>query len=200
MPEGKRPIAIFQAALLVLDMQSYFLEPGSHAFVPSAQAILPGILSLIEGFSNQKLPVIFSQHVNTPENAGSMGTWWADLIQVGDPSSAIIPQLKEKVKLLIQKNQYDAFFQTTLNSLLHHNRVSQVVICGVMTHLCCETTARSAFMHGFEVFFPVDGSATYNLAFHQAALLNLAHGFATITTVAEILKLLNEPHEQAITD
>jgi isochorismate hydrolase len=75
---------------------------------------------------------------------------------------------------------------------MRQSRVSQVVICGVMTHLCCESTARSAFMHGFEVFFPVDGSATYNQAYHQATLLNLSHGFATLTTVAEILQLIKK--------
>jgi isochorismate hydrolase len=56
-----------------------------------------------------------------------------------------------------------------------------------MTHLCCETTARSAFMHGFETFFTVDGTATYNEAFHRAALLNLSHGFALPLTVDEVL-------------
>jgi isochorismate hydrolase len=56
-----------------------------------------------------------------------------------------------------------------------------------MTHLCCETSARSAFMRGFEVFFPIDGTATYNRDFHLATLRNLAHGFATMTTVRELL-------------
>jgi isochorismate hydrolase len=59
-----------------------------------------------------------------------------------------------------------------------------------MTHLCCETTARSAFMRGFAVFCLVDGMATYTAAFHQAALLNLAHGFSTLLLVDEALKAL----------
>jgi isochorismate hydrolase len=56
-----------------------------------------------------------------------------------------------------------------------------------MTHLCCETTARSAFIHGFEVFFTIDGTATYTEAHHRATLLNLANGFATPVLVAELL-------------
>jgi len=66
-----------------------------------------------------------------------------------------------------------------------------VVICGVMTHLCCETTARSAFMRGFEVFFTVDGTATYTEAFHRASLLNLSHGFAVPVLVENILEKLD---------
>jgi isochorismate hydrolase len=42
-------------------------------------------------------------------------------------------------------------------------------------------------MHGFEVFFPVDGTATYNLAYHKASLLNLAHGFAELILIRDIL-------------
>jgi len=62
------------------------------------------------------------------------------------------------------------------------------VVCGVMTHLCCETTAREAFVRGFEVFFPVDGTASYNQKFHEASLQNLAHGFAILTTVEQLLQ------------
>jgi isochorismate hydrolase len=57
----------------------------------------------------------------------------------------------------------------------------------VMTHLCCETTARSAFTRGSGLL-PVDGTATYNRAFHRASLLNLAHGFASLTFVEDILE------------
>jgi isochorismate hydrolase len=59
-----------------------------------------------------------------------------------------------------------------------------------MAHLCCETTARSAFTRGFEVFFLVDGTASYNRDFHQASLLNLAHGFATLLLTGEALAAL----------
>ncbi|MEW6239950.1 MAG: isochorismatase family protein, partial [Chloroflexota bacterium] len=66
--------------------------------------------------------------------------------------------------------------------------VEQVVITGVMTHLCCETTARAAFVRGFDVFYVVDGTATYTEAFHRASLLNLAHGFAVPVLAEEILE------------
>lgn len=55
-----------------------------------------------------------------------------------------------------------------------------------MTHLCCETTARSAFIRGFDVFFTIDGTATYNEDFHFGTLYNLAHGFAVPLLIDEI--------------
>jgi isochorismate hydrolase len=182
-------------ALLVLDMQSYFLDPASHAYIPSAGAIVDGILQLVEEFSAHHWPIFFSQHLNTAENAGSMSTWWKDLITPDHPQRGIIPDIDLSVGTLIQKCQYDAFYKTSLDERLRASGVTQVVICGVMTHLCCETTARSAFMHGYEVFFPVDGTATYNLAYHRASLVNLAHGFASLVFVKDILDSMRGGHD-----
>jgi isochorismate hydrolase len=184
-----------KSALLILDMQSYFLEPTSHAFIPSAPAIVPRLKALIESYYARNLPVIFTQHLNTLQDAGSMATWWKDLIRVEDPLSAIIPDFDFSNRFVLRKNQYDAFYETSLEEILRRIRVSQVVVNGVMTHLCCETTARSAFISGFEVFFTIDGTATYNQDHHLATLLNLAHGFATPVLAAEIQAALRAQAE-----
>ena len=175
-----------KSALLVLDMQSYFLQPASHAYVPSAKAILPGVSALVRAYSACGLPVIFTRHINTPQDAGMMARWWHDLITIENPLSEIIPELDTSKGLVLHKTRYDAFYCTSLEDELRQKSVQQLVITGVMTHLCCETTARAAFMRGFEVFFLLDGTATYNQRFHRAALLNLAHGFAVITWVDAI--------------
>ena len=61
-----------------------------------------------------------------------------------------------------------------------------------MTHLCCETTARVAFTRGYEVFFSIDGTATYNRKFHLGSLVNLAHGVAVPMLVDEIIAQLKQ--------
>ena len=184
-----------RSALLVLDMQAYFLDESSHAYIPSAEAILAGIKVLIKEYHTRGIPIIFTQHINTASNAGMMSIWWKDLITSQNPLHRIIPELDLSMGTLIQKSQYDAFYQTPLEEMLHGMGVTQVVLCGVMTHLCCETTARSAFMHGFEVFFPVDGTATYRLDHHRASLLNLAHGFASIVLIKDVLEAIRGEHE-----
>ena len=60
-----------------------------------------------------------------------------------------------------------------------------------MANLCCESTARAAFMRGFEVFFTIDGTAANNKDFHMASLLNLSYGFAIPILTKEILALAN---------
>jgi isochorismate hydrolase len=177
-----------RSALLVLDMQRVFLDPSSHAFIPSAPAVIPRIGILTEAYEIRNRPAIFTRHVNTPEDAGRMAEWWRNRIAPEDPLSALIPELDRPSDRVILKSRYDAFFRTPLEELLRGGGVDQVVICGVMTHLCCETTARSAFMRGFDVFFTVDGTATYTEDFHRASLLNLAHGFAVLTLSETILK------------
>ncbi|MGQ9478314.1 MAG: divalent cation tolerance protein CutA, partial [Candidatus Bipolaricaulia bacterium] len=189
-----------RAALLVLDMQRYFLEEGSHAYIPSARAILPKIEELIVAFAKRGRPVILTRHINTKEDAGQMAKWWRELIQKENRLSELIPELSLTPThslphrggewLIIEKGQYDAFYKTPLEELLRGKGVEQLAISGVMTHLCCETTARSAFVRGFEVLFVVDGTATYNAAFHRASLLNLAHGFAYPLLAEELLALL----------
>jgi isochorismate hydrolase len=180
-----------KAALLVLDMQTYFLNPRSHAFVPSSQAVLPAVQELVEAFYRIGRPVVFTQHANNPSNARMMEIWWKDLLRPGSPEWDVYGGLETTKGIFLSKSQYDAFMETELEKILAKSGSEQVVITGVMTHLCCETTARSAFMRGFRVFFPVDATATYTEAFHRASLLNLSHGFAVPVTACEILEACN---------
>ena len=183
-----------KSALLVLDMQIYFLNSDSHAFIPSAPAIVPEIQVLIKSYQQKNLPVIFTRHINTSDNAGMMAKWWRDLIQADSPNSEIIPELDTVNATVIVKSQYDAFFGTALQELLGQYQVEQLVICGVMTHLCCESTARAAFMRGFEVFFTIDGTATYNEEHERATLYNLSHGCATLVLTQDIGDRVSKAH------
>ena len=181
-----------QAALLILDMQKYFLQEDSHAFVPSAPAIVEKINKLISFFLRMDQPVFATQHINTPEDGGMMLTWWQDLIKSNTSCSHFITTLNLQKSIQIKKTQYDAFLHTSLEQQLHQYNIKQVVITGIMTHLCCESTARSAFMHGFEVFFTVDGTATYTQEQHHASLLTLSHGFAIPVLVEELLSIMKK--------
>ncbi len=174
------------SALLVLDMQNYFLKESSHAYIPSAPAIVPNIQKLIEKFIQLKQPLIFTRHINTKEDGKMMLRWWKNLISADDTESNIYDQVDTSGGMVIEKTQYDAFFQTNLDMFLQSKGIEKVVITGVMANLCCETTARSAFIRGYEVFFVIDGTAAYNEAVHRATILNLAHGFAIPVLASEI--------------
>ncbi len=180
-----------RAALLILDMQKFFHEKKSHAFIPSAKAIINPVKSLADFFVTNNLPIITTKHINTKENAKQMDHWWRDILTENSELSQLITEFDIPHAELIIKSQYDAFYDTNLNEYLQANNIEQVIITGVMSHLCCESTARSAFVRGYNVFFPIDGTATYNEELHYASLTNLAHGFANITLIENLIQTIH---------
>lgn len=178
-------------ALLVLDMQDYFLNVNSHAYVPSSGAIIPRITDLIDTFSKNNLPVIMTRHINDAGDSGNMADWWKDMIRADNDLSEINKEIFTPEALLINKRRYDAFHGSELEQKLEALKIRNLIISGVMTHLCCETTARQAFVHDYNVIFPVDSTATYNAEFHRASLINLSHGFAHILKSEKIINILN---------
>ena len=179
---------IERAALLILDMQAFFLDERSHAFVPDAPAIVSRLAGLARRFGAAGRPIIMTRHSNTPEDAGMMKEWWGHLLEPGSSEAALEPILEALSPVIVAKTQYDAFYETDLENILRASGTEQVVVTGVMTHLCVETTARVAFARGFAVFLPADGTATYNKELHAASLLNLSHGTAAITLCSRLME------------
>lgn len=178
---------ISSSALIVTDMQNYFLNKNSHAFVPSSLEIIENINNLIGYFNKMGRPVILTKHINNKDNAKLMGTWWNEIIENSNELSEISNLINSSKSIILIKTQYDAFYNTNLAEILEKYNVNQVVITGLMTHLCCETTARSAFVRGYLPVMPVDATATYNLDLHCASLSNLSHGFCITPLTSEII-------------
>lgn len=177
-----------KTALIVTDMQNYFLKKKSHAYVPSAKALIPKIKKLSDLFSQKNMTVIYTKHTNNDNNAGQMSQWWSDLIEDNTNKSNIAHYFDYKNAIIIEKHQYDAFYETNLKDILQKRKITQLIITGVLTHLCCESTARAGFINGFKILFPVDGTATYNTKYHKSTLRNLTHGFAVPVTMKELIK------------
>ena len=184
-------INVAKVALLVVDLQKFFSERRSHAYVPSINAIIPQVLKLQDYCLRNGIKVIQTWHSNTADNAGMMAKWWHNhVLMTTDPWVELIVEIARPEIKPIVKSQYDAFYNSELAAVLEASDIEQLIITGVMTHLCCETTARVAFTRGYEVFFCIDGTATYNRNFHLGSLLNLAHGVAVPMLVTEVIDQL----------
>lgn len=181
---------LHKSALIVADLQNYFLLPDSHAFIPSAPAILENIRILVEFFRSANRPVIFTKHTNTLENAENMALWWRDLIDPESMMADLYGGYYSSGDLILEKHQYDAFYNTNLEQFLIIHSVTHPVICGVMTNLCCETTVRSAFIKGFVPVLPIDATAAYNRDFHLSTFRNLCFGFSPMHTTSDIISTL----------
>ena len=168
-----------KAALLVLDMQNFFLV-GGHAFIPVGKAIIPNIKELVSDFDG---PVIFTRHVKDVDGNNLMNVWWSDSIEGED--AEIVKELLPLSKVVVEKHHYSAFYGTPLVEMLYGMGIDSVVISGVMTDLCCETTARDAFMRGFRVYFLADCTATATEERHVSSLWIISEGFGEVMTSEE---------------
>ena len=183
------------SALLVIDMQRFFLEPDSPTFTGSGAAILPKVRHLMDAFRRAGRPVIFTRHVHHPDNldSGIMDWWWAGKCLEGSRESEIHPDLAPRTgEKVVLKHRYSAFYNTDLETILRCLKIEDVVIAGVMTNLCCESTARDAYYRDYRVFVPADATGTVSEEMHLASLLNLAFGFAFVTTTEHLAGQLAE--------
>jgi len=186
----RHPLIISKPAILVIDVQQYFFSESSPAFLKGSwrvreniQTFLKRIRQLSEGLS-LSIPVIATIHKGGSEN---MKKWWGNVVEDVWAKLAIEEDL---VDVVIYKDSYDAFYMTELEDILRAKSADQLIISGVMTHLCCETTARSGFVRGYEIVMVEDCLWDKDEWYHYASLKNLAHGFAVVSTSQEIVEQL----------
>jgi bifunctional isochorismate lyase / aryl carrier protein len=179
-----------RCGLLVVDLLRYFVDPRGRCFLPAAPAIVPSIRRLVDAWHGRGAPVFFTRHSHAgPDDLGMLGRFFRDYIRLGEPDAeiveGIVPGTGDPV---LRKTTYDAFLGTSLEAELRSRGLEQVLVTGVLTHLCCETTARAAFCRGFEVYLAVDALATSDEQLHLGSLRALADGVAVTMSTREILE------------
>jgi biuret amidohydrolase len=192
-------------ALIVIDVQREYFDADGPAFVAHAVDILDNINRLVDAFRARGLPIVFVQHMNRADgsDAGRMGDFASpdeeDSFVEGTPRVELVPELHAQPgDVRVVKRRYSAFAGTELEAVLRTARVRAVVICGLMTSFCCETTARDAHGRDYEVLFAADANEGPDLEDpsgrpvpHDDVLRNtltaLGAGFAEIVTTDEVI-------------
>ncbi len=175
------------SALLVIDLQNYFLDPTSHAFVPDGLNILAPVNKAMETFRHQKNPVFLTRFAVKPKENSCIKEWWGATVKEGSFESELSQKLNRKhTDIVLRKTSYSAFKGTRLLQILKKQHIDSLVIGGVLTNLCCESTAREAFNEGFKVFILVDGTASYTEEMQLNSLTQLAYGFATPISINDL--------------
>jgi nicotinamidase-related amidase len=185
------PFDLGSAALAVIDMQRFFLEPGYPLYTPNGAAILPSVRRLVEHFRSRSRPVIFAAQQNKGEfidRGEALRFWWPTMPLEGSRETEVVDALRPlPEEKLIRKRRYSAFHATDLELTLRGMQVRQLVVAGLFTNVCVESTARDAFMRDFLVFIPADACASLNEELHIGALRTLAHWFAKVVPTASLL-------------
>jgi nicotinamidase-related amidase len=186
-----------KTALLIIDMQNVFTE--------MTHICLPNILKLSEFFRAQEMTQIFTQHGHSREELSGqvknqlVRKWGADgSIATGSESWHLMPDIEEAWKVaggdktpIIAKNTYDAFLNTNLEDVLKAKNIERVLVCGVMTDCCCDTTGRSAFNRGFETWLVSDATGSANTTQHQRGLKAFGFAFGDVIDTDEVLRRLS---------
>lgn len=171
-------------ALLVLDCQNYFLDPGSPKYLKGSRAMAPRINRMTEAFSEAGIPVVFTVH-RAPRRPGNLMAERYQRLPSGGECGLWRGIKRPRKSVVILKEHYSAFQGTGLAARLRRLGVTDILLCGVMTHLCVDTTARHGFMLGFRPVVISDACCSKSPAYHRAALLALEHGFAEVVTARE---------------
>lgn len=181
-----------EPALLLIDFQRAFVEPGHRASVPDAANAWRNAAALATAFRERRCPVIATRHAHrTLPKADSMARWWTSFLIEGQPETELWDPVQRHADLVVTKDQYSAFHGTKLDWWLRARHIDSLVIAGVMTHICVDSTARDAFHRGFDVIIAGDACASKARPLHDASLLTLSHALARVLPSARLIDAMN---------
>jgi len=204
-------MAFKKEALIIVDMQNDFIhdeglvrKSSQKIGVPTSSLDLlrtpiPAIKQLADFFRTNRRKVI---HIYT--------AWESDYSDVAIPLKKMIGRSQERGALVkgswgaqiideltpqehdhtVNKKAYGAFFQTPLDRILRNLGITTLVMTGIATNYCVDTTCREAVAYGYDIILVSDATATFDLEGHQATLKVIATGFGEVMTTKEVLTLL----------
>jgi nicotinamidase-related amidase len=189
-----------RTALLNIDMQNLFVE-GYQTSAPDGLATLARINQLAAVCRGTGVLVIHVSHVLRPDgsNMGILGTLHpkvrAGLLRKGGTATALHRALNIDARdLLVEKPRYGAFHGTDLELILRDRGIDTVIIAGIATNICCDTTAREAAVRDFRVLFLRDGTATSGSAdlspeaMQASTLATIDDAFGQVLSVDEAIR------------
>ena len=176
-------------ALVLIDVQNDYF-PGGRMTLDKAAAAAENAGRLLRHARERGWPLFHVQHLSTRPNA----TFFIPGTEGVEFHPAVAPNAGEPV---IQKNFPNAFRATKLDTELRSRGITELVIAGMMTHMCIDTSVRAAFDLGFKVELAFDACATRNLRFgeteiaaanvHDSFIAALNGTFATARSTAQIV-------------
>jgi nicotinamidase-related amidase len=211
-----------RAALLVVDMQNYGCNPDAglgpmlrerhprtaEYYLPRlTTTVIPNVTRLVAAFRLSGRDVVFTRHGPLVADGRDMiarrrrrdvdaraATDVPALWHRGTFEHQVIEGLQPMPdELVVDKNTSSAFNSTGIEWLLRNMGIDTLVVVGMATDMCVETTARDAADRGFEVIVVEDGSATFSERHHRAALSGFARVFGQVWTTDEVIAALEAP-------
>lgn len=198
------PLDPARTALLVVDMQRAFVEPGQAMEVPPARDLIPRIQELVGIFREHGLPVVFTEFTYSPAAPLLVGELHPEHRPAvpgaptgfGRPSSSclegednarVIRELAPRPdELVIRKHYYDGFNGTVLDGALRARGIRTLVITGTMTDICVLGTVVGGFNREYRLIVVEDGVATLWPEIQRATLDIIRRAYARVLSAKEV--------------
>lgn len=197
-----------KAALIVIDMQSVFMAPGEVFGNPHAMAIVPVVNRLATAMRRAGGTVLWTRQTVSDTPPLAMAPWQYDpadpvvrramgAMRPGAPSREIHAAMDVAPgDGVIDKYRYSGFACPAggLERELRARGIELLLIAGTLTNVCCESTARDAYMRGYRTLFLSDATAAVTDEEQNAALLNVRINFADVRDSETVLSMLDPLH------
>ena len=190
-----------KTAVVVVDMQNYFMKEGFQAAAPMAIETVPANNRLAEAVREQGGLIVWIQTTASPEATAGWGIyhemngdekWERRNLELGEDHEGfeLWPELDVRDgDLMIKKTRYSAFVQgsSPIHEELSARGIDTLLVTGVATGVCCESTARDAMMLNYRVTMVSDTLASFTAESHENALKAIFGRFGDVQTVDEVI-------------
>jgi ureidoacrylate peracid hydrolase len=190
-------------ALIVVDLQNAFLAPGETLANPHARDIVPNVNAIARALRGRGGQAVFLRHTVSDDPRYRLTEWQARMVprtadgdfqlRAGTFGHQLYPELEVSAHdIEVDKHRFSAFLPNSsdLDATLRRREIDTLIIAGTVTNVCCESTARDAYMLGYKVVFVSDATAAFTDEEHNATLLSMAAVFAEVRDTQATIELI----------
>ena len=193
------------AALLIVDVQNDFAAEGGMMDregndLSMSQGIIPRLQQLIDEAHEVDVPVIFIRNVYNTDANWYLSDVWLEQAKRARQGSYVIHSVcapdswagdfyeirPTEKDVIVTKHRFSAFQDTDLDLILRSRGIRTLIMTGIATNVCVESTARDGFFRDYYIVFTSDCTATYSKEDHEGTLNNIRRFFGEVVTADEV--------------
>ena len=191
-------------ALVVVDMQNFYMKEGASSYCSHAQAIVLNVNRLVDAVRRFGCPVVWLRNVTTAKSIKSWSRHYDRMTQARiDIRKRELAKDGEGFKFWhemdvretdrkVEKTRYSAFIPgaSNLENILGEYSADTLIVCGVATDVCVESTARDAMMMNYRTIIVEDACAANSIKAHEVSLNSLYLNFGDVQTTDQIINVM----------
>jgi ureidoacrylate peracid hydrolase len=194
-------VELTKPALIVVDMQNaFFSEDCSMSKagfnISPMKSIVQNVAKLINEARKYGIPIIYTRQIFRKDfaDAGSIAENWPHIKETnalveGSRDAQIIDEVRPLDEdFVVNKHRFSAFYNTDLEVILRCLKICTVIVVGVTTNVCVESTVRDAYFRDFKVVVVSDCTAEFEKSCHEASLKSISVTFGKVVSMDELLK------------